>query len=123
MSIKRLDAEISKHLPSDAVVPKTRKSSQNGQKNQNEAEEMEVYVIRRDVPIPKQGKRTGIVAKFPLTEMAVKDSFLTKIPYTKSGQNKLGGMIRRYVKNNKIKMQFSARKDEKSGFLAVWRVR
>lgn len=123
MSLKREDAEIKKQVPSKGVRPKRVDSSQNGQKNEKEWVESEVYAIRKDVPIPKQGRRTGMVDKFPLASMAVKDSFVTKIPYTKSSQNKLGGLIRNYVKKVKLKMQFSARKDENSGFLAVWRVR
>jgi hypothetical protein len=123
MSLKRLDAKIDKEEAVEVVVPKTKKTRQNGQKNEKEAVLSDEYAIRKDVPIPKQGRRTGMVDKFPLASMAVKDSFLTKIPYTKSAQNKIGGMIRIYVKKKKIKMEFSARKDESSGFLAVWRVR
>ena len=124
MSLKRLDREISDKMPSEVVAPKTKKANQKGQKNQPVVAESDVvYVIRKDIPIPKQGKRRGIVDTFPLASMAVKDSFVTKIPYTKSAQNKLGGMMRVFVKNKKLKMQFSARKDETSGFLAVWRVR
>ena len=122
MSLKRNEAEKDVQVPSKVVRPKSNNSSQNGQKNEKEVGESDVYAIRKDVPLPKQGRRTGMVDKFPLASMSVKDSFVTKIPYTKSAQNKLGGLIRNYVKKVKLKMIFSARKDENSDFLAVWRV-
>lgn len=123
MKGKQLDAEKGGLTPDKGLVPKKRNQRQNEPKNEPDVEESDVYAIRKNVPMPKQGKRKGIVDAFPLEAMAVKDSFVTKIPYTKAAQNKLGGMMRQFVKKRKIKMIFSARKDEMSEFLAVWRVR